>query len=32
VKTAQQIIDETIASFFETTARLSRLTPGFDQG
>jgi enoyl-[acyl-carrier protein] reductase II len=32
VKTAQQIIDETIAGFFETTARLSRLTKGFDQG
>lgn len=30
VKTAQQIIDETIAGFFETTARLSRLTHGFD--
>lgn len=32
VKTAQQIIDETITGFFETTARLSRLAPGFDQG
>ena len=32
VKSAQQIIDETIAGFFETTARLSRLTNSFDQG
>ncbi len=32
VKTAQQIIDETIAGFFETTQRLSRLTQGFDRG
>jgi enoyl-[acyl-carrier protein] reductase II len=32
VKTAQQIIDETIASFFETTARLGRLTTGFGPG
>lgn len=36
VKTAQQIIDETIAGFFETTARLSRLSQlmqvGFDRG
>ncbi len=30
--TAQQIIDETIAGFFETTARLSRLAHGFDHG
>ena len=29
VKTAQQIIDETIAGFFETTQRLSRLAHGF---
>lgn len=31
VKTAQQIIDETITGFFETTQRLGRLTSGFDQ-
>lgn len=31
VKTAQQIIDETMAGFFETTARLGRLSAGFEQ-
>ena len=30
VKTAQQIIDETMAGFWETTARLGRLSAGFD--
>jgi enoyl-[acyl-carrier protein] reductase II len=30
VKTAQQIIDETMAGFFETTARLGRLSAAFD--
>ena len=31
VKTARQIIDETMAGFFETTARLGRLSTGFDR-
>lgn len=31
VKTAQQIIDETMAGFFETTARLGRLSAGLEQ-